>query len=54
MIELITFSTITCSQLNSMVSRISLKENLTDQQKVEIYSELRKYNPKCKLKPKNK
>lgn len=54
MIELIAFSTITCSKLNSMVSRISLQENLTDQQKVEIYSELRKYNPKCKFTSKNK
>jgi len=37
-----------------MVSRISLQENLTDQQKVEIYSELRKNNPKCKFTHKNK
>ena len=49
MLELLAAIELSCTNINKIVSRMVLVENMTDQEKIEVVYELQKTNPNCKI-----
>lgn len=48
--EFILVASITCNQLNAIINRLNSKLNMTDQQKIEVATELKTYFKTCTVK----
>lgn len=47
--EILLATTITCSELNTILTRLYKNLDLTPRQKLEVVKELKEYNKKCPL-----
>lgn len=54
MIQMLLYSSLTCIQAQQLTNRVDSLESITNQEKIEIITELKRSVPKCKLFTKTK